>query len=97
MSVDSEILYTLTDKEHGHLVCICRDGAYVFTDTDYTLIAFVPDTYAYFGQDESFIQCNNLNVYRSHYMDCNALLAEAGDQLHGKALTGKEKREYNIE
>ena len=97
VSVDSEILYTLTDKEHGHLVCICRDGAYVFTDTDYTLIAFVPDTYAYFGQDEAFIQCNGLNVYRSHYMDCNALLAEAGDQLHEKTLTGKEKREYNIE
>ena len=38
-----------------------------------------------------------LNVYRSHYMDCNALLAEAGDQLHGKTLTEKEKREYNIE
>ncbi len=97
VSIDADILYTLTDDEHGLFVCICRDGAYVFTADDYTLIAFVPDSIAYFGQDESFIQFNGLNVYRSRYMDYHALLEEAANQLHGAALTEKEKREYNIE
>ena len=97
LSVDSDIRYTLTDKEHGLFICFCRDGGYVFTAADHTLIAYVPDAVAYFSQDSSFIQQNDLNVYRSHYMDYRALLEEAGNQLHGAALTGKEKLEYNIE
>jgi len=97
VSVDSDILYTLTDDEHSLFVCVCRDGAYVFTADEYTLIAYVPDAIAYFAEDSSFIQCNGFNVFRSHYMDYHALLTEAGRQLKDAALSDKEKREYNIE